>query len=947
MGGKPKREVYDFLMSIDYGLCHGPVDAINQVWVKDKPIWCGWEKVRADKDVNQPDLFGGDDAEGGCVGVAEFYPGDDDQVSSDELASRTGRTPATMPGYRGLAHLFFRGGGNSGFRWSSNNPYLPPVKASVTRIPTSLDPVNSRIMPPVGVAEDGSFIPASITAAGDGFTDDVVSALPTDTPEARANALYIASSNPAWTNTNLPRVDLLSLGLTREELDTLVGNPNFTAKCGFDGYTWDAGGPVAGQFFAEIGFFPDDGTGNPDFANPIVSPPGSGPQSDYSNEVGNKSISVECLIPANARFVIYKAWIVLWSPFFEYARVDYRYRGLKYPDLDYAHCKPDGTLGTLPDANPAHVIYECMVNAEWGRGEDPALIDVASFNAAAQVFYDEFMGISFGWYRSDKVATIIQEVLDHVQAALYQNPATGLWELKPLRGGYSTVGLRTLDPSNCTIDNPKRRAWGETVNEIVVSYTDPQTEEEATVVSHNLGSIAVQGGVISEPRNYYAFRNPFIAQKVADRDVAASGYPLFSAQVTANREFWDVNPGDVLFFSWPAENITNMIVRVMDVDRGTINSRKVVIDIVEDVFAVEQTAYSSPQGSLWTTDRIAPADMPYKAAVTAPLPTLVRLGGDIAEIDSRYPEVGTLLMADQLPRPFDVEAHTAVVKTNGSTVVEAVSTFPVARSGTIPAALVPEVASTLPGLLVADVLSQAPDEGDLLMLGDDEATGEIVMLDSYDAGLDEWTVARGIWDTIPRDWPAGTRLWAFPDSSLRTDPTIRAAGENVTYWYLPRTTEGRLPISQATPVDYTATERPHLPFRPANCQLDGTGFAGVDYSFGTTGVPVPATITATWENRNRTSEDSVALKWDGGTVAGEAGQTTVLRVLDVAGVLDHEITGLSGTSYAIDTSTLVVDHGFIEFVSEASGRRSMMGLRLPFDVRQGGYGQGYGQYYGP
>lgn len=948
MGKGAAREVYDFLMSIDYGLCHGPLDSINQVWVKDKPVWCGWEQARVDIDVNQPGLFGGDDAEGGCVGVVEAYFGTDDQVSSDQLAGRVGRTSATMPGYRGIAHLFFRGKSTNGFRWTSNNPYLPPMKANVTRVPTGLGTTYATIMPPVGVAEDGSFIPASITAAGDTDNDYLVEADESATSEQKLAALPISAAGYNWDDPILPRLDLFALGMTQTEIDSVAGSANFKARVGFTGYCYDPGGPVLGQFHADIAFFPDNGLGAPDFMNPLTSPDGALSQDGYSALVGDNTVSAECRIPAGTRFVIFRGRIVLQSPFFEYATVSYRYHGLSYPDLVFTHCQADGTLGTLPDANPAHVIYECMTNPEWGRGEDPAMINTVSFAAAAQVYYDEFLGVSFGWYRQTEIENVIQDMLSHTNSLLSQDPATGLWELTPLRGGYSTVGLETFDPSNCTMQQPKRRLWGETVNEIVVTYTDPQTEQEATVVAHDLGNIAIQGGVISESRNYYAFRNQWIAQRAAERDVSEAGYPLFSCQVVTDRRFWNVKPGQVCYLSWPEENITNMIVRVMEVNRGSSADRKITVNLVEDIFSVEKTVYGSPQGSLWVTDRADPVDMQFKTAVTMPLPSLVRSGVDIADVDANYPEVGTAFMVDQTPRPLDVQAHTAVTKTNGATVVESVKTFPVSRSSATTAPLVPEVSSLLPGAVISEIFVGQEGQGDLLMLGSGEFPSEIVMLDSYNSGTDEWTVVRGIWDTVPIDWPTGSRLWAFPDSSLRADPITRAGSENVSYWFLPRTTEGVLPIARATVVDYTASERPHLPFRPADCQLDGTGFVGVDYSYAALGGPPPATVTATWVERNRTNEDSVALHWDDTTVTPEAGQTTVLRILEADGTFSHEITGLTGTSYVIPIASFdPVDLGFVEFVSEKGGLRSWTGIRIPFDLRQGGYGESYGEAYGP
>lgn len=110
-GGKGGQtaEVYDFLMSLDYAICHGPIDALNALVVKDKIAWQVPVEKNAVVKISEKELFGGDDAEGGMVGTMEVYLGGWDQYASPELAVRFGLASADCVGYRGLAHLFFRG----------------------------------------------------------------------------------------------------------------------------------------------------------------------------------------------------------------------------------------------------------------------------------------------------------------------------------------------------------------------------------------------------------------------------------------------------------------------------------------------------------------------------------------------------------------------------------------------------------------------------------------------------------------------------------------------------------------------------------------------------------------------------------------------------------------------------------------------------------------------
>ncbi|ARB05721.1 putative tail protein [Synechococcus virus S-ESS1] len=233
------------------------------------------------------------------------------------------------------------------------------------------------------------------------------------------------------------------------------------------------------------------------------------------------------------------------------------------------------------------------------------------------------------------------------------------------------------------------------------------------------------------------------------------------------------------------------------------------------------------------------------------------------------------------------------------------------------------------------------------MIGDQEAGCEIVMLDSFDEEAEEWTVVRGVWDTVPVAWAEGTLIWAFSFGPSRSDPSERVSGETRIYRLLPKTSFNRLPYEEASDIEVTFTERPFAPFRPANCQLDGTGFVGVDYSIEVTTDPLPATIAATWSNRNRQTEDSLIPAWDDMGVAAEVGQTTVLRIYNIDGEFSHEITGLTGESYDIPIAAFdPINRGTVQFVSERDGIRSLWGVHIPFDIRRTGYGLKYGLNYG-
>jgi len=84
---------------------------------------------------------------------------------------------------------------------------------------------------------------------------------------------------------------------------------------------------------------------------------------------------------------------------------------------------------SCPDMNPAHIIRECLTDKEWGMGYADADIDDAAFTAAADTLYTEEMGISILWQRENTIEAFVQDIVRHIDAALYVDRRTGKFVL--------------------------------------------------------------------------------------------------------------------------------------------------------------------------------------------------------------------------------------------------------------------------------------------------------------------------------------------------------------------------------------------------------------------------------------------------------------------------------------------------------------------------------------
>lgn len=89
MGGSSKKQTvgYKYYLGVHMPMCHGPIDKVTRIRVDQRTAWTG-ESTGGTISINEPNLFGGEEREGGIVGDIDFDFGGPDQPVNAYLQSK-------------------------------------------------------------------------------------------------------------------------------------------------------------------------------------------------------------------------------------------------------------------------------------------------------------------------------------------------------------------------------------------------------------------------------------------------------------------------------------------------------------------------------------------------------------------------------------------------------------------------------------------------------------------------------------------------------------------------------------------------------------------------------------------------------------------------------------------------------------------------------------------
>lgn len=856
MGSKKSVTVgYRYYMGLHFGLCQGPVDAVQKVVVGDREAWVGEQTTSGTVMVAKPDLFGGDKREGGVSGQLDILMGEPAQTANDYLVTRIG---AAMPAFRGILSAVWRGG-----QVTANNPYIKPWAFRIKRI------LQGWSSGAAWYAAKAEIFGQSCASTG----GDVLSSVSKDF-DANLATFYSDGNvyapgygdygNPADYNMT-PNPLIITCAATDTVLVTVRADASYLAWSKWLGY----------------------GTGSDYYNDPTETTPLW--SCEFSVETA-ESVETSYMTTAYMTAEAANAAAVAAGPVSLTGSTQYAI----FLKDSYLHNRgglsiwatviDGGAAAQQVDMNPAHILYQCLTDSAWGMGYPTAAIDDASFTAAADALYAENFGLSMVWNQQETIDRFIQVVLDHIGGILYVSPTSGAFALKLIRADYVRASLPQYGPETLlSASDYQRQAWGETINEISVVYTSPCSGKDASTTVQDLANIQTQGGVVAQTRNYPGIRNAALAQRVALRDLQSVSTPLARIKLVATRAAWQLFPGDVFRLTWPDYGIDDVVYRVLEINRGTLQNGEILIDAVEDIFGLPTNTYLVDESGGWEDPSSAPAPALYRKIMEAPYWDLVRSlsAADMAYVDSLAGYLEALAV-----RPSGAATNYSIYAKVGAAAYEQGGNGDFCPSATIVSALTKTTTSiTLANAVDLDLV----EVGTYAVIDD-----EYVLISDIDALAGTATISRGILDTVPAEHLAGARIW-FSDGFSGFSTTEYADAESVDVKLLPISGAGELDISLA-PVDIlTMDQRQYRPYPPGkvltNTQSYPEWIGGTDF------------LSLSWAHRDRLLQTAYIVEQSEASIGPEAGTTYNLRIYDESDDLVHTESGLSTTSYTYSSET--------------------------------------------
>lgn len=822
MGSSKKQTVsYWYHPTFQMVLHEGPFDKLLEIRGGDVTAWKGEMTASGSIQIDAANIWGGEEKEGGIQGTVDVSFGEMDAQPNAYFQTAIGADPS---GHNGYALLQFNGG-----RYGAGNPYPKPISVLTERLYQGW--LDDACWYPEKVAVP--VLDGAVTLLGNGWEYQLE---------------LFDEPNTVWNNFETPEEGWLQGG----ELPYVTGGPYWTPmrsniwvrrriQVNGTGLTLNIAAENGCAVWVDGEFI---GSNNPE--NIPIPNNENNPVSYPINKWGTLEVVVKAYAEINA---VNDAGNVLVMSI---------------------------TGDSMAGMNPAHVIYDSLV---YLQGEPVGMIDEASFRAAADTLYAEGFGICTKYdHDRESIDQFRQRMLDLIGAECSRY--NGRWYLDLIRplGDEAIAALPVLGDDDILDWEEDVATIDDMVNQVSVKWFDPLTKQErVTAPVHALAAINAMGAVSAEIKQYLEVPYENLANRLAARDLQNKSTPTRRLRLTTNRRPYIWRKGHAFRLQAPKRGISDMVCRVAEIDRGTLQSGAIRLVAVQDVFSMPSTAYVLGQPPVPPASQ-EPKAIQHQVLFEAPY---VELAGSLSQADLAAMDADAGYIVAAASRPGAGVGYALLTRPSGGE-FDRIGIFDWCPSAVVvEGAGVTETEFTLASGSYLDRV----DVGTAALWGD-----ELVRVDAApDPGTGAVTLARGCGDTVPQRHAPGELIYFF-DAWSSTDRVEYAAAETVEAKLLPRTGTQELSESAATLLSVTMDQRAARPYPPGDFKINGDPDPDPE-------TPITAALEVTWAHRDRVQQADQLVDTTVGDVGPEDGVSYTVEYYTEQGTtpVDSE-TAINGTA---------------------------------------------------
>jgi len=236
------------------------------------------------------------------------------------------------------------------------------------------------------------------------------------------------------------------------------------------------------------------------------------------------------------------------------------------------------------EANPAMVLIDVLTGTFGKLGLDNAKIHGPSFLNAKIRLQEEGNGYSRCIEAGTDAGEILREICEQIGGVLFEDNRDGLIKLKLIRPDYDPNAIPHITTSNAKLESFVPGGWEGIPNKVRGIFYDRNRDyQESSATAHNQAVAANHNNEASElVLHYPGCCTRELAEQLVSRDLSNRSRPLAKCTALVNRDFSAVNPGDPVKLTWPEYGVDGRVFRVAAVNRGTLSSRRIRLDLVED-----------------------------------------------------------------------------------------------------------------------------------------------------------------------------------------------------------------------------------------------------------------------------------------------------------------------------------------------------------------------------